>query len=619
MSVLDNIENPKQLKDLTVEELEILAAEIREMMIDTCAKNGGHIAPALGVVELTLALHRVFNTPTDKIIWDVGHQSYAHKIITGRKRAFGTLRTHKGISGFPKRAESPYDAFDTGHSSTSLSAALGMAMARDYRKEKYKVIAVIGDGSLGGGMAFEALNHIGQLRKDLIVILNDNERSIGESVGALAQYLSRVITTRTYNRLRDDIWVASGRLPTTLRDRVRFMAKRVEEGFIGLVAPSIIFEELGYRYIGPVNGHDIEGLMKTFSRMKELRGPLFVHVVTKKGKGFGPAEANPEKFHGIGCFDRATGETSEGKKTYTQVFGETMIELAQTNEKVVAITAGMCLGTGLVLFREKFPNRFFDVGIAEQHAVTMASALALEGFRPVCAVYSTFLQRAYDQIIHDVALQNLPVVFAIDRAGLVGEDGPTHHGPFDLAYLRVVPNLVIMAPSDEDELRHMLYTAIDYRRGPVAIRYPRDQVTGKALTPLKKLTIGKAEVIAPHGDVTIIAVGTMVHEAMHAREELEKSGIKTSVINARFVKPLDEELITTVAHKTKKIFTVEEGAAGGGFGSGVLELLSRYGLASKVRIFGLPDQYIEHGERRLLLSHCGLTGSTLAKKIKQEL
>lgn len=619
MSTLEKVNNPQDLKGLSIEELEVLASEIRKLIIDVCSKTGGHVGPSLGVVELTIALHRVFNTPVDRIVWDVGHQSYAHKILTGRKDRFRTLRTYQGMSGFPKRTESCYDSFDTGHSSTSLSAALGLALARDFRQEKYKVIALIGDGSLGGGMAFEALNHIGQLKKDLIVVLNDNERSIGENVGALAQYLNRVITTRTYNRLRDDIWIASGRLPVPARDRVRLLARRVEEGFIGLVAPSIIFEELGYRYIGPLNGHHLDGLIKTFSRIREFRGPLFVHVVTAKGRGYKPAEDRPELFHGIGPFDKATGECPAGARSFTQVFGEALVELAADNEKIVAITAGMCLGTGLASFREKFPNRFFDVGIAEQHAVTMAAALALEGFRPVCAIYSTFLQRAFDQLIHDVALQNLPVIFAVDRAGLVGEDGPTHHGPFDLAFLRIIPNVTIMAPKDENELRRMLHAAVSHKGGPIVIRYPRGEAIGGGPVSTEKIEIGQAETIIKEGDIALIAIGTMVGEAVAAHGQLKKDGIKTSVINARFIKPLDEALLTSVARKAKKVFTIEEGSQAGGFGSAVLELLARYGLADKVRVIALPDRFVEHGARSTLLKNCGLSSGAIAKRVREEI
>ncbi len=619
MPILEKINSPQDLKELTISQLETLASEIRELIVEVCSTRGGHVAPSLGVVDLTIALHRVFDTPGDRIIWDVGHQSYAHKIITGRREKFFNLRSYQGLSGFPKREESCYDCFNTGHSSTSLSAALGMAIVRDFRNEKYKIIAVIGDGSLGAGMAFEALNHIGQLKKDIIVILNDNERSIGETVGALSAYLSRVITTRTYSRLRDDVWIASGRLPGPVRDRIRFLAKRVEEGFIGLVAPSIIFEELGYRYIGPLNGHDLDTLIKTFNRLKYLRGPLFVHVVTQKGKGFRPAEEDPETFHGVGPFDKMSGQVKSSPRTYTSAFGEILVEIAHKNEKVVALTAGMCLGTGLSEFKRNFPDRFFDVGIAEQHAVTLAAALALEGFRPVCAIYSTFLQRAYDQIIHDVALQKAPVVFAIDRAGLVGEDGPTHHGPFDIAYLRVVPNLVIMAPKDEDELRHMLFTAIEYKDGPVAIRYPRGAAVNRSITPLRKLEIGRAEIIYKKGKVALICLGTMVEEGIKASEILKGKGIEVTLINARFARPLDEELIIETARSVQRIYTLEEGTAAGGFGSMVVELLAREGLADRVSIIGLPEKFIEHGERTLLLEKYGLHHSLIAKRVEEEL
>ncbi|MEO0183781.1 MAG: 1-deoxy-D-xylulose-5-phosphate synthase, partial [candidate division WOR-3 bacterium] len=546
MALLEKINGPADLKKYPVEQLQVLAREIREEIIKTVSQNGGHLAPSLGVVELTLAIYRVFDAERDKIIWDVGHQTYAQKLITGRRDKFPTLRTYNGISGFPKREESKYDHFNTGHSSTSLSAAAGFAIARDLKGEDYHIISVIGDGSLGAGMAFEALNHIGQLKKDVIVVLNDNERSIGETVGALSQYLTKIITTRTYNRFRDDLWVFLGRFPPYIRDRARNLAKRIQEGMKGLYSPSVIFEELGFRYIGPLNGHQLGELIDTLSRVKEMHGPRLVHVVTKKGKGYKIAEEAPEKFHGIGPFDIATGEEKQKLNSYTKVFGDALVKFAEKNKKIVAITAGMCLGTGLKEFSLKFPERFFDVGICEQHAVTMAAALALEGYIPVCAIYSTFLQRAYDQVIHDVCLQKAPVIFAIDRAGLVGEDGPTHHGPFDLSFLSCIPHMVISAPKDGAELVALLKTAIEYREGPFAIRYPRTSCSLPESSDIQTVEIGKWEILHPGQEYAIIACGTMVKTGLETIKLLKKNRINPYLINARFVKPLDFEMLDTL-------------------------------------------------------------------------
>jgi len=616
MPLLKNIQKPGDIKGFTREELHILAHEIREQIVHICSDTGGHVAPSLGVVELTIALYYVFDAEKDKIIWDVGHQTYAQKLLTGRYDRFHTLRTYKGISGFPKRTESKYDVFDTGHSSTSLSAATGFTIARDMAAVDFQVIPVIGDGSLGAGMAFEALNHMGHLNKDVIVVLNDNERSIGESVGALSQYLTRVITNKTYNRFRDDLWKFLGRFPAYFRDRGRNLAKRLEEGLKGLYAPAVIFEELGFRYIGPLNGHKLGELIDTFSRVKDIKGPKLVHVVTKKGKGFSVAEQAPEIFHGIGPYCVRTGVVKNKSMSWTSIFGNAIVDCARENDRVVAISAGMCLGTGLKRFREEIPERFFDVGITEQHAVTMASALALQGFIPVCAIYSTFLQRAYDQIIHDVCLQKLPVIFAIDRAGLVGEDGPTHHGPFDLSYLRTIPNMVVSAPKDSAELISLLKTAIAYKGGPFAIRYPRGacELNEEASTPL--IDIGSWEVLKEGNTCALLVTGSMIAPAMKAVSILKRSRIDPLVVNCRFIKPMDERMLARLLKKVKTIITVEENAIHGGFGSAVLEYCSAHDASVKIRCIGLPDNFIEHGARSILLEKFQLDPNGLADRIR---
>jgi 1-deoxy-D-xylulose-5-phosphate synthase len=621
MSILSRIQSPNDLKKLSVEELAVLSREIREKIIQTCSRTGGHVAPSLGVVELTLALYRVFDADRDKIIWDVGHQTYAQKLVTGRYEKFDTLRAYKGISGFPKRHESKYDVFDTGHSSTSLSAATGFALARDLKGDNYQIISVIGDGSLGAGMAFEALNHLGHLNRDVIVVLNDNERSIGESVGALSQYLTGILTTRSYNRLRDDLWVFFGRFPPYFRDRMRNLAKRVQEGLKGLYTPpAVIFEELGFRYIGPLNGHKLNELVDTFSRVREMKGPRFVHVVTKKGLGFAPAEKNPERFHGIGPFDCQTGEEKSKTRSYTDVFGDALVGLARNNRKIVAITAGMCLGTGLARFRDEIPERFFDVGITEQHAVTMAAALAVEGNIPVCAIYSTFLQRAYDQLIHDVALQRLPVIFCVDRAGLVGEDGPTHHGPFDLSYAASVPNLIVSAPRDGNELAALLKTAVGFRKGPFFIRYPRGACgTFDSGTDPAVLRIGEWETVRGGKNPVVIAIGSMVRETLAAAELLSARHLEPLVINGRFLKPLDEKRLDQIADSSFPVFTVEENSVAGGFGSAVSDYIVRRGSSVKVHRIGLPDQFIEHGPRSKLLKITGLDAEGITRQIIDKL
>jgi len=608
--LLSKINGLDDLRALDRSDLYPLAGEIRQLIIETVSLNGGHLAASLGVVELCIALHRVFHSPDDKIIWDVGHQCYAHKILTGRRDRFQMLRQYGGISGFPKRTESSHDAFDTGHSSTSISAALGMCVARDLAGKDYKVIAVIGDGSLTGGMAFEALNHAGDLKKDLLVILNDNEMSISPNVGAFSTYLNRIITGQFYNKMKRDIETMLRSIPQVGLHMLK-MAGRLDEAVKSLVVPGVMFEELGFKYIGPIPGHNLNTLIETLLAVKKFRKPILLHVVTKKGKGYAPAEQRPSAYHSAPPFVIESGNFKLKKNpdlpSYTAIFSQTLIQIARDNPKIVGITAAMPEGTGLDRFAQVFPARFFDVGIAEQHAVTLAAGMACQGLRPVVAIYSTFLQRAYDQILHDVCLQNLPVIFAIDRAGLVGEDGPTHQGNFDLSYLRPMPNLILMAPRDEDELRHMLYTAT-LQKGPVAIRYPRGNGLGSGLDgPLQALTIGRGEVLHHGEDITLLAIGSMVSVACAASERLLGQGISAQVINARFVKPLDRELIAQAARRTGRIMTIEENVLHGGFGGAVLEALEQEDLWSiQVRRLGIPDKFASCGPKDILIQELGL-------------
>lgn len=618
MSLLDKINSPQDLKKLSIDELEKLKSEIREELLETVSKTGGHLAANLGVVELTIALHRVFESPKDKLIWDVGHQSYVHKLLTGRRKWFNTLRQYNGISGFPKRSESIHDVFETGHSSTSISAAVGMALARDLNAEKYSVISVIGDGALTGGMAFEALNYAGHLDTDLIVILNDNEMSISNNVGGLSSYLTRIRTDPAYYRVKADTEFLLKKIPA-IGKTVAKTVERLKDSIKYFLVPGMLFEELGFTYLGPIDGHNIKNLIESLRMAKKTKGPVLLHVITSKGKGYKLAEENPNKFHGISPFNIKTGELLKKKgKTYSQIFGNTLVELAKANKKIVAITAAMPDGTGLKEFSHQFPDRLFDVGIAEQHATTMAAGLAAQGFKPVVAIYSTFLQRAFDQIIHDVCLQNLPVVFAVDRAGIVGEDGETHHGVFDLSYLKMIPNMVVMAPKDENELKEMLLTAVEYN-GPIAIRYPRGSVLNVEMdAEIRKIDIGKAEILKSGNDAAIIAIGSMVYPSLKAAEFLEKNGINVAVINSRFVKPLDEKLLISIARKVKKIVTVEENSLIGGFGSAVLELLEKNRLFDiKIERMGLPDEFIKHGSRDILLKTYCLTSGDIIKKVEE--
>jgi len=596
--LLDQIDSPDDLKAMDRGDLPELAEEIRNEIICVVSRYGGHLASSLGVVELTIALHRVFDLTRDSLVWDVGHQCYAHKILTGRREKFPTLRQLGGLSGFPKRNESRYDVFGTGHAGTSISSALGIAEGKSMKGEKAKAIAIIGDGSMSAGLAFEGMNQAGMLDRDLIVVLNDNEMCISRNVGALSSYLSRVMTGQLVNRFRNDMKSFLRTLPGIGRSVYRW-AKHAEESFKGFLTPGVLFEELGFKYVGPIEGHRLDHLIETFKNVRELEGPILVHVITEKGKGYGPAEADPARFHGVGAFDQENGKPRTGRggaRSYTDVFGNTLCRIAKRDERVVAITAAMPSGTGLEGFSKKFPDRFYDIGIAEQHAVTFAAGLAVEGFKPFVAIYSTFLQRAYDQIVHDVCLQNLPVAFALDRGGIVGEDGPTHHGVFDFSYLRHIPNMVVMAPKDENELQHMIETA-RHAQSPIAVRYSRDKGYGVPLDRRRKrIEIGRGELLRGGEDIGIVAIGSTVVPSLEAAEDLAKRGIRAAVVNARFVKPLDGDLIRRCGEKTGRLLTVEENVLEGGFGSAVLELLQSRGLHSmEVRRLGIPDVFVEHG------------------------
>lgn len=621
-SILETINSPEDVKKLSLEQLELLAKELRQVLIQVTSTNGGHLAPNLGVVELTLALHKVFTTPRDKIIFDVGHQSYVHKILTGRREQFSTIRKYGGLSGFPKRSESEHDAFGTGHSSTSISAALGMAVARDLKGEDYNVVAVIGDGSMTGGMAFEALNNAGDLHKNMIVILNDNEMSISKNVGAMSEYLYQLRTGETYNRLKRDVegWLKKLELGYDVLRAIHKLKGSVKY----LTLPVSIFEDLGFTYLGPVDGHDINALIDVLQGAKRLEGPVLVHVLTKKGKGYEPAEQQPNKFHGTGPFDIATGKkisNPKAPKTYTEVFGKTLVELANADKEIIGITAAMPEGTGMSFFADAHRERFVDVGIAEQHAVTAAAGMAAVGMKPVVAVYSTFMQRAYDSVVHDICMQKLHVTMCLDRAGLVGDDGYTHHGVFDYAYLRNLPNMVVMAPKDEQELRVMLKTALDFD-GPISLRYPRGSGVGvdtsMAAENLESLPIGKAEVLREGQEVCLWAIGSMVENAQKLAGRLAEEGISAGVVNMRFAKPLDKELLLKHAQTYGKIVTLEEGVLAGGVGSAVLELLNEAKLLPVCRVLniGIPDEFVVHGTKEQLFKDLRLDTDALVEQVK---
>lgn len=610
----EEMDLPGDLKNLSLDELNELAEKMRAYMLQTVADNGGHLAASLGVVELSLALHYNYNSPQDKIIWDVGHQSYPHKLLTGRWEDFHTLRCKDGLCGFPKPAESEHDPFIAGHSSTSISAALGFAKARDLQGENYKVIAVIGDGALTGGMAFEALNHAGHIKANVTVILNDNKMSISSNVGSMAGYLSRIRSDPKYSRMKKDYEYYVGKIPF-IGNRLIDSTEKIKGGLKYLIVPGMIFEELGFTYLGPVDGHNVEAVLTILKQADKLSGPVLVHVVTEKGKGYCYAEDAPEVFHGVGPFDLNNGLPLKEKKqaTYTDVFGRTLLDLARKDDKIVAITAAMTAGTGLTKFSKEFPERFFDVGIAEQHGVTMAAALSAGGLKPVFAVYSTFLQRGYDQILHDACIAKLPVIFAVDRAGIVGEDGETHQGLFDLSYLRSIPNMNVLAPADETELEAMLKSAFSCPNGPLAIRYPRDKVKGVLKDQAKEIVFGRAELLLKGDDLLIVAAGTIVEAALEAAQRLGNEGIKASVINARFVKPLDEELILSAAQRCGRVLTVEENVLAGGFGSAVLELFEKENLVLPVKRLGVPDCFVAHGTRAEVLASLGLDSAGIFK------
>ncbi|MGE5299492.1 MAG: 1-deoxy-D-xylulose-5-phosphate synthase [Acidobacteriota bacterium] len=604
--LLDSINSPSDIKKLKPEELRKLAEELRTTIIQTVSVNGGHLASNLGVIELTLALHYVFNSPEDKIVWDVGHQSYGHKLITGRRDSFPTIRKEGGIAGFPKREESVHDAFNTGHSSTSISAALGIREGRDKNGEKFKVVAVIGDGALTGGLALEGLNHAGHLKKDLIVILNDNEMSISANVGALSAYMNRILTGEFYRRFKKETKSFLEGIPK-LGAPMAKIAQKFEESVKGLILPGVLFEELGFDYVGPIDGHNIDLLIDTLKRIKPSTSPTLVHVITKKGKGYEFSEKDPCVFHGIGPFELETGSLIGGKgaTTYSAAFGNVLSDIAANDRRIIAVSAAMKEGTGLECFAGKYPDRFYDVGIAEPHAVTFAAGLATRGLRPVVAIYSTFLQRGYDEIIHDVCLQKLPVIFAIDRAGIVGEDGPTHNGLFDVSYLRHIPELVVMAPKDAAEMRKMFEFAVKHE-GPSAIRYPRGKVP-EADLPCEDLILGRSETLREGEDIALIALGSCVVPALSAAERLEKAGVHATVINARFVKPIDGEMIREVASRVPRIVTIEENVLQGGFGSAVIEYLSDSEINHvKVKRLGIGDKFIEQGKPGSLKAKYGI-------------
>jgi len=617
--LLDTIDLPQQLRLLERKQLPQLAQELRAFLIDSVSKTGGHLASNLGVVELTIALHYVFNTPDDRLVWDVGHQTYPHKILTGRRQKMQTLRKVQGIAGFPRRCESEYDTFGTGHSSTSISAALGMAVAAQKSGLERRAVAIIGDGAMTAGMAFEALNNAGDMNANLLVILNDNDMSISNNVGALNNYLTKLLSSRFYNTVR-----SSGKKVLSVMPPMMEFAKRAEEHVKGMVMPGTLFEEFGFNYIGPIDGHDLDTLVETLRNIKQLKGPQFLHIVTQKGKGFEPAEDNPNRFHGVGKFDPYNGDAIAGaslaaKKTYTQVFSDWLVDMAALDQRLVAVTPAMCDGSGLNAFAETYPDRYFDVGIAEQHALTFAAGLACDGLKPVVAIYSTFLQRAYDQLIHDIALQKLPVLLAIDRAGLVGADGPTHAGSFDLSYLRCIPNTVVMAPSDENECRQMLYTGFMHN-GLAAVRYPRGSGSGAVIQPkMQAIEIGKAQLLRTMQQVAgkrvaLLAFGSMLAPALQAGEIID-----ASVANMRFIKPLDTAMIAELANSHDLLVTIEENALMGGAGAAVLEAMQALNIHMPVLCLGLPDQFIEHGNHETMLAECGLDATGIIKAIEQKL
>ena len=623
LKLLPKIKSPADIRGFDSKQLHQLCDELRHYTIDVVTKIGGHLAPTLGVVELTVALHHVYKAPKDKILWDVGHQGYAHKILTGRFEELKTIRQYKGLSGFLKRTESEYDAFGAGHASTSISAALGMAAARDHHQDNFRVCAVIGDGAMTGGLAFEGLNNAGHLRKQLLVILNDNEMSISPNVGAIRTHLTHIITNPFYNRVRNKIWKLTGSLPKG-KKLTRTFIKKIEEVLKNLILPGIIFDELGFRYFGPIDGHDVDELVHTLENIKDIKTPVLLHVITKKGKGMEVAEKDPVGYHGVKA--KPTPSTNgqsqpvvvSGPPTFQTVFGHLSREIARNNKEVVCITAAMREGTGLVPFEKEFQDRFYDVGIAEGHGVTFAAGLAAEGMRPICAIYSTFLQRAYDHIVHDVAIQHLPVIFCMDRAGIAGEDGPTHHGALDIAYLRCIQDMIVAAPKNGNEFRNLLYTALNVTNQPFAIRYPKaSSVEFDEHGQAELLPIGCWEVERHGSDAVIMAVGPMVYDGLRAAEKLETKGISCEVVSCQFIKPMDEAYLQTVAEKFKAVVTIEEGVIKGGFGDGVLSWLSENGYKGSTKRLGLPDNFVEHGPRNLLLQNLDLGVNGLVNAVSK--
>ncbi len=637
--IFDRVNLPSDLKGLSEAELLQLAGELRQYVIDEISRIGGHLAPSLGVVEISVALHYVFNTPTDKIVWDVGHQGYVHKLLTGRKDRFHTIRQTDGLSGFLKIHESPYDSFGAGHASTSISAGVGMAVARDTLKQKHKVVSVIGDGSLTGGMAFEAMNNAGSLKTDMIVVLNDNMMSISSNVGALSNYLTDLISMPLYNKVKDEVWDALGKM-STVGLKVRSKLSKLDEGIKTILTPGHFFESLGFRYFGPVDGHDLPRLIRVLHDVKDLKGPILIHTLTKKGKGMPLQDhdvdlykINANKFHAVSPPKKEGAPESIAAPSYTDVFGKTVVEICKQFPNVVGITAAMSDGTGLKYLAKEMPERFFDVGIAEQHAVTMSAGMALNGVKPIVAIYSTFLQRAFDQIVHDVAIQEVPIFLCMDRGGLVGADGPTHHGALDLSYLRCIQGMVVMAPKDENELKDMVYTGVMYMKGPIAMRYPRGNGVGVEIKKeFKALEIGKGEILQKGRDAAILAIGGMVQHALEASKILVQNGLTATIANMRFVKPLDEDLLIAIISEHDTILTVEDNVLMGGFGSGILETLHapqfvEKGLKvdkqfvqklSRLRIerLGLPDTFVEHGDNNILYARVGLDPAGIAKSAK---
>ncbi len=620
---LNEIESPKDLRKLPVDALSEVCSEVRDFMIDTITKTGGHFGAGLGVVELTVALHYIFNTPEDKIVLDVGHQGYPHKILTGRRDLLHTIRQKGGLSGFLKRSESEYDCFGAGHASTSISAGLGLAAARDMQNKDYKVVSVIGDGAMTGGLAFEAMNNCGVQKRDMLVIMNDNNMSIDPNVSAFSNYFNQLFASSTFQSFRDNVWNLTGKMDE-LGDRLRKYAARFEDSVKAIITPGVLFEALGFKYFGPVNGHNITKLVRLLKQIRDVKGPVFLHVITQKGKGYAPAEKDSHYLHAIGKIDRETGKSlkkldAPKLQSYSDIFGNAMVELCKMNSKVTAVSAAMVEGTGLNILCEDNPDKVIDVGIAEGHAVTFAAGMAAEGIIPVVAIYSTFLQRAYDHIIHDVATQKLHVIFALDRGGLVGADGPTHHGTFDLAYLRHIPNMVVAAPKDEQELRDLLYSAVfKYTNGPVAIRYPRGIGMGVNTTPMKFIDLGKWEVLEEGNNIAILAVGKTVVESLAASKILNDLSIKVTVVNARFVKPIDKLLLDELCSNHRHILTVEDGQMQGGFGSAVAEYMVTENIQNvTLNIHGIPDKFVEHATQEQLYESLGLDASGIANKVQE--